>query len=158
MIASCSSSKKENEEIQASATSDSSAATDLQNAQTTPAPIATPAPGSVRVKAEIVSFESTSKGFHCDLKIVTVLKYGASTPPLSEEAIITALVTSETLQAASQNANQDADEAADEDTDENAKAEKILADKNTKEFTLKYQQAPDLPGLKSTSWRIVSIR
>ena len=141
--AACTSSKNENEELETASTHELNDNPENSKPETTPPdPVVAPAPGSVQVQAEIIDFEATSKGYHCELKIVSVDKYGANTPPLAQGQIVKALIATGTLASA----------AAGEE------AEKILSDGGTRALSLKYQQVPDAPGISALPWRIVLIR
>ncbi len=116
-----------------------------------PKPGITPAPGSLHAEVEILGLEETDRGLHCLLKIVKVNGYGSNTPPLAEGTELTASISKETLR----------DVSPDLTSDENISIEKVakkLRSEATKRVTLKYQQVPNLPGVKPNPWRVLSIR
>ena len=134
MLAGCSSSKKKSQQN----TPESEEMTDVEK----PLPPVAPAPGSVRLTAEVLSLEPVDGGFHCQLKIVSVDAYGANTKPLGEGAEIIASISKDVI-ATAQAENEEA---------------ATMKSGTTQNLTLKYQQVPSLPGVKPVAWRVLSIR
>lgn len=110
---------------------------------TLPQPPITPAPGTVKLTAEVIEHNETTNGRLCLLKIEEVQAYGSSTPPLA--------VGSEIWTNLSQSVLQHQITAQNGTTD-------ILPPGQVASFTLKFQQAPQLPDIKPTSWHILSIQ
>ncbi|MFK7849166.1 MAG: hypothetical protein AB8G77_28015 [Rhodothermales bacterium] len=152
----CSSSKKKNQQVDSiNQTEEDSAALvadSLSNEMDNlPVPGISPAPGSLRAEVEILGIEETDNGLHCLLKIVKINGYGSNTPPLAEGTELTANVSKETLLKASQ------DPASNDNISIEMVAEKLKS-QATQNVTLKYQQVPNLPGVKPNPWRVLSIR
>ena len=151
LICGCSSSKEKNQDIDQPGQSKADTANAGFNMQDKPEPEITPAPGSLRAEAEVIDIEETDNGLHCILKIVKINGYGASTPPLAEGTELKATVSREILL----DANPEFDKT--DNVTAEALAEK-LASIPFKNVLLKYQQVPNLPGVKPNPWRVLSIR
>jgi len=112
----CSSSKKKNQKAQiqdqtanAQAIQSDQQITDQQlTDQQTPQQKMPLAPGSVQVTAEILNIEASPRGFHCNLKIISIDGYGSSTPPLPEGTLIVTSVKKELLEDAAQDGSEKA--------------------------------------------------
>lgn len=148
-FAGCSSSKKRSQNIDSAATDSTQAANESQadsmDASDTVRPTArvAPAPGTVRVKAEILDIiNSDVAGSICRLKIVAVEAYGSNTPPLGEGAEIEAAVPKDFLET-----------STDDNATHTALKSGVVAD-----LLLRYQQVPNLSGKKLPNWQINSVR
>ena len=134
-LSACAASQKKNEDP-------SPMNTDQVDPEETPVQSMAPSPGSVTVIAEIIGVEETNRGYHCTLKITEVQKYGAGTPPLGEGSEVIAVVRHATLESFAPE----------------TQAAEVMKAGNTMNLTLQHQEAPNLGGKSTPSWRVLTIR
>ncbi len=93
---------------------------------------------SAEVEAEIISLKDVNGYTNSEIKILLVKYYGASAPPLPVGNIITAVVTSSSIE------------------NSNLSKEELLRTGVKRDITLEHLFIP--PNVKSPSWKIISIK